>query len=170
MHVAFLNHSLNKEEVLGFIKPEKVDWAWIQRYSIILWYDNKEVIKKWIEEIAINEFRNKKDPFDCLFWYILVNKKSLLITLFKNQKFDSKEHDAMHTFLMRDFSLPKDKTAAVKNAYVLLDKKRYFHAMAFFILGDKLEECIRLSLDRLKDMNLAYLVCIIYSSKDNKIH
>jgi hypothetical protein len=65
----------------------------------------------------------------------LAGKKNLLVTLFKAQKFSSKEHDAMHTFLQRDFTDPKHKTAAVKNAFALIDKKRYIHAMAFFLLG-----------------------------------
>jgi hypothetical protein len=84
--------------------------------------------------------------------------------LFKTQKFNSKEHDAIYTFLQRDFNLPKDKSAAIKNAYVLIDKKRYYHALAFFILGDKIDECIRFCIDRLKDLNLAFLFCIIYKS------
>ncbi len=41
----------------------------------------------------------------------------------------------MHTFLQRDFSDAKNKTAAIKNAYALIDKKRYIHAMSFFLLG-----------------------------------
>ncbi len=48
---------------------------------------------------------------------------------------DSKEHDAIFNFLQRDFNEPKNKSAAVKNAYVLIDKKRYLHSLAFFILG-----------------------------------
>ncbi len=51
----------------------------------------------------MTQFRIQKDPFDCLFWYILAGKKNLLITLFKAQKYATKEHDAMHTFLQRDF-------------------------------------------------------------------
>lgn len=45
----------------------------------------------------------------------------------------------MHTFLQRDFAEDKHKTASIKNAYALIDKKRYMHALAFFILGDKFD-------------------------------
>ena len=41
----------------------------------------------------------------------------------------------MYTFLQRDFTDPKHKAAAVKNAFALIDKKRYIHAMGFFLLG-----------------------------------
>ena len=70
----------------------------------------------------------------------------------------------MHTFLQRDFTDPKHKAAAVKNAFALIDKKRYIHAMAFFLLGEKYEECIRFTIDRLNDLNLAYLIHLIYRS------
>jgi hypothetical protein len=102
-----LKHSINKDEALEFLKSpveHKMDWDWVKKYSVALWYeDNVEKWKKWVEEIAMNRFRVNKDPFDCLFWYILAGKRNLLITLFKQQKFSSKEHDAMHTFLQRDF-------------------------------------------------------------------
>jgi hypothetical protein len=97
-----------------------------------------------------------------LFWYIFVGKKTLIANLFKNHKTDSKEHDAITNFLQRDFSQAKDRTAAIKNAYVLFDKKRYLHAMAFFILGNSIDDCIRISLDRLKDINLAYLFILFF--------
>jgi hypothetical protein len=45
----------------------------------------------------------------------------------------------MHTFLQRDFAEDKNKTASIKNAYALIDKKRYMHALAFFILADKID-------------------------------
>lgn len=110
----------------------------------------------------MNEYRANKDPFNCLFWYILAGKKNILITLFKTHKLDSKEHEAMFTFLQRDFSQPKDRTAAIKNAFVLIDKKRYMHALAFFILGNQPDDCVRIGFDRLKDINLTYLFCLLF--------
>lgn len=50
----------------------------------------------------------------------------------------------------------------MKNAYVLIDKKRYEHAMSFFILGNNIEDCVRMCVDRLKDINLAYLFCLFF--------
>lgn len=99
-----LMHSLNKEEAAAQLKPEKPTWDWLKDCSVPFWIGNKEQLKKWIEEIAMNEYRKNKDPFDCLFWYLLIGKKSLLITLFKNHRMDSKEHEAIFNFLQRDFS------------------------------------------------------------------
>jgi hypothetical protein len=115
-----------------------------------------------VEEVAANEYRANKDPFDCLFWYLLVGKRSLIATLFKNHRLNSKEHDAAANFLLRDFTQAKDRTAAVKNAYVLIDKKRYLHAMAFFILGGAIDDCIRLCVDRLRDLALAFTFVLFF--------
>ena len=141
----------------------------MQKYSIIYWYDGKEQIKKWIEEIGANEYRKDREPFDCLLWYTLVGKKNLLVTLFKTHQFNSKEHAAIFTFLQRDFNEPKNQSAAVKNAYVLIDKKRYLHALAFFIYGNKFEEALSLCLTKIKDINLAMLICIMCNYEKTKI-
>jgi hypothetical protein len=68
---------------------------------------------------------------------------------------------------LRDFTQPKDRTAAVKNAYVLIDKKRYMHAMAFFILGGAIDDCIRLCVDRLKDLCLAYTFVLFFKEANS---
>jgi len=36
------------------------------------------------------------------------------------------------------------------------------HALSFFILGNGIDDCIRLCTDRLKDLNLAYAFCIFF--------
>lgn len=135
----------------------------MKKYSVPLWYNNTEDLKKWIQEIATNEFRREKEPFDCLFWYIMIGKKSLLSTLFKSNQHSSKQHVAIFNFLQRDFTQAKDQSAAIKNAYVLMDKKRYYHSLSFFLLGQKFEECISICLNRLYDVSLAYTICVLFN-------
>lgn len=55
----------------------------------------------------------------------------------------------------------------MKNAYVLIDKKRYLHAMAFFILGGAIDDCIRLCVDRLKDLALAYAFMLFFKEANS---
>ena len=92
MHVAFMIHSINKEEAIAILRQpeEEISWKWIQRFSIIMWYDGKEQLKKWTEEIGTNEFKKNKEPMDCMLWYALVGKKNVLATLFKKYQFNSK--------------------------------------------------------------------------------
>lgn len=169
MQIVLLSHSLNKEEALAELKNDKsvINWDWVRNLALPFWYDNREELKKIIEEVAANEYRAKKDPFDCLFWYLLIGKRSLISTLFKNHKLNSKEHEATGNFLLRDFNQPKDKSAAVKNAYVLIDKKRYLHAMSFFILGGAIDDCVRLCVDRLRDLSLAFTFVLLFKEASN---
>ena len=77
---------------MATLLPEKISWEWMQRHSTPLWYHNPLKIKTWVEEIAANEYRKTKEPFDCLFWYVLVGKTSILGNLFHMHRHNSKEH------------------------------------------------------------------------------
>jgi hypothetical protein len=50
---------------------------------------------------------------------------------------------------------------------VLIDKKRYLHAMAFFILGGAIDDCIRLCVDRLRDLSLAYAFVLFFKEANS---
>lgn len=133
----------------------------MKKYSIVMWYENKGVIKNWVEEIGTNLFKVNKEPLDCLFWYLLAGKKNVLIQLFKKYIYNTAEHQKIFKFLQRDFSDAKNQNAAANNAYALVDKKRYLHALAFFICGNRIDEAISVCLNKLKDINLAFLMCYL---------
>ena len=160
-------HSINKEEAVAMLRQneEEVSWNWMKRFSIVMWYDGKEHLKKWVEEIGTNEFKKSKEPMDCMLWYILVGKKNILATLFKKYQFNSKEHEAIFKFLQRDFADPKNKMAAGKNAFKLLDSKRYHLSLAFFIMGEDYQNAISICLSRLKDINLALLILLLTTNE-----
>ncbi len=67
---------------------------------------------------------------------------------------------------MNDFSLPKWKTTAEKNAMVLMSKKNNLLACAFFLLANNLKDCIKVALDKLQDPILAVLVARL-TEKEN---
>ena len=62
---------------------------------------------------------------------------SVLIKLYEGQK-----NAVMSKFLRRDFSLEENKTAAKRNAFVLLGQKRFIMAASFFLLGDSLQDAV----------------------------
>lgn len=41
MQIVHLAHSLNKEEAVAHLKPEKMSWDWMRDYSLPFWGDNK---------------------------------------------------------------------------------------------------------------------------------
>ena len=49
----------------------------------------------------------------------------------------------MSTFFSNDFTQERWRKAALKNAYALLGKQRFEHAVAFFLLGSALWDAVQ---------------------------
>ena len=64
----------------------------------------------------------------------------------------------VYELLLNDFSLPKWKTTAEKNAMVLMSKKNNILSCAFFLLAGSLKDAIQIARDRIKDPVLAVLM------------
>ncbi|ESS35681.1 RAVE 1 carboxy-terminal protein [Toxoplasma gondii VEG] len=62
-------------------------------------------------------------------------------------------------FLSRDFSDPRSQAAAEKNAYKLVQQRRYHLALAFFILARQIREVCDLCCRQLQDVQLALFLC-----------
>lgn len=54
--------------------------------------------------------------------------------------------------------MPKYKTTAEKNAMVLMSKKNYQLACAFFLLAGNLKDAVSIALDKMNDCVLALLM------------
>lgn len=78
-----------------------------------------------IETVARNEYMSKedRDPTSCSLYYFALRKKRLVQGLWR-QATHHKERQTMMKFLLNDFDEPRWKSAAMKNAYVLLSKQR----------------------------------------------
>lgn len=90
-----------------------------------------------------------------MLWYMMLQKKIILINLFKQDKSQTKTYD----FLKQNFSEPRWKNAASKNAYALLSKKNYEASAGFFLLGGFLSEAVNIIANNLQDIQLAMLCC-----------
>ena len=73
----------------------------------------------------------------------------------------------MATFFGNNFSEERWRKAALKNAYSLLSKQRFEHAVAFFLLADALWDAVRLCISHLKDIQLALVVARLYNSDNS---
>lgn len=82
--------------------------------------------KTHFEVIARNEYMNddKRDPTDCSLFYFALGKVKLVHGLWRQAAWH-KEQQVMLKFLSNDFSQPRWKTAALKNAYALLSNQRW---------------------------------------------
>lgn len=114
------------------------------------WVSTTSECKKLAERIARADFSANRNPDDAALWYIALGRRTTLAALYKAQ-----QNTKMAQFLLRNFNAPENKTAASKNAYVLLSKHRLELAVAFFILSGNIEGAISLVRTRIKDDQLA---------------
>jgi hypothetical protein len=76
--------------------------------------------------IARNEYTksNEKNPIDCSLFYIALKKKTVLLGLWRMAAWN-KEQSSTQKLLSNNFQERRWKTAALKNAYALLGKRRF---------------------------------------------
>ena len=79
-----------------------------------------------MEVIARNQYMagDNRDPTECSLFYFALGKTKLVHGLWRQAAWH-KEQNAMLKFLNNDFSQPRWRTAALKNAFALLSKRRF---------------------------------------------
>ena len=79
-----------------------------------------------MEIIARNEYMagGNRDPTTCSLFYFALGKVKLVHGLWRQAGW-YKEQTIMLKFLANDFTQPRWRTAALKNAYALLSKQRF---------------------------------------------
>ncbi|CAD8077463.1 unnamed protein product [Paramecium sonneborni] len=168
--VVWALHSLQKETLWQecIASSDDLSWNLIKRYAAVLWMD-LSFIRQRLEEIALNIYKQSKDPFQSLLYFIVLGKKSVITTLFKKEINSGKEYKSTYEFLQQDFSLPRWKSAASKNAYALVSKKRYQDAAAFFLIGGHLNDAVNVMARYMEDIQLAYLTTKIYEPQGGPV-
>ena len=79
-----------------------------------------------MEVIARNEYMagDARDPVACSLFYFALGKSKLVHGLWRQAAWH-KEQAVMLKFLGNDFTEPRWRTAALKNAFALLSKQRF---------------------------------------------
>lgn len=173
--ITFALHSDNKDLLYNIVNEQagmRIDWLNAKRYGLPYWME-LSALTRVIEKIAANEFlkfqdenSGMKDPSVCSIFYLILKKKKVLLGLWKNSIGHS-ERDKMVKFLSNDFTQARWKSAALKNAYVLLGKHRYRDAATFFLLADAPKDAVNVIMRQMKDVSLAVAVARCYEGIDN---
>lgn len=82
--------------------------------------------QRQFEAVARNEYTKdgNRNPVNCSLFYIALRKRAVLQGLWRMAGGD-KEQITTQKFLAHDFEEPRWRTAALKNAYALLSKRRF---------------------------------------------
>lgn len=100
--------------------------ALVCTFSISKLEEANEKQKAQFEVIARNEYTKSdlKNPIDCSLYYLALKKKAVLQGLWRMAAWN-REQGATTRLLANNFSEKKWRTAAMKNAYALLGKRRF---------------------------------------------
>jgi hypothetical protein len=122
------------------------------------------------EVIARNEYTKteEKNPVDCSLYYLALHKKAVLVSLWRIATW-SREQGATHRLLINNFQEERWKTAALKNAYALMGRRRFEYAAAFFLLADHLHDAVQVLHNQLGDTQLAIAVARVYGGDESPV-
>ncbi|EGW31293.1 uncharacterized protein SPAPADRAFT_51318 [Spathaspora passalidarum NRRL Y-27907] len=161
-------HSDNKELLLNAVEDyykSRLKWENIKATGLVYWIKTKRFIKL-IETAARNEFSETRDPSGRVsLFYLALRKKQILIGLWRTV--NHPEQQKMLKFLNNDFTQDRWRSAALKNAFVLLGKHRFMDAAYFFLLGDACDDCCSTIATKLGDIPLAIAIAKVYNGSDS---
>ncbi|KAI2625470.1 RAVE protein 1 C terminal-domain-containing protein [Xylaria nigripes] len=165
-------HSTSQDILVDFVSRSYHDtllWANARESGMFMWLTDANAVRTQFEIIARNEYTKSevKNPVDCSLFYFALKKKAVLQGLWRMASWN-REQAATQRLLANNFNDPKWNTAALKNAYALLSKRRFEYAAAFFLLADHLEDAVNVCLNQIKDLQLAIAIARVYEG-DNGI-
>jgi hypothetical protein len=150
-------HAGEHEALVNLTVPAEPTWATLRALGVALWCQHVPTLRTLAERVAKSEYLRNKNAEDCALYYLALRKKVALQQLYKTQK-----DETLVKFLANDFEHERWKTAAQKNAYVLLSKQRYHLAAAFFLLADQLRDAVSICVQKLNDYHLALFIARLF--------
>ncbi|KAF8973548.1 WD repeat-containing protein [Flammula alnicola] len=138
----------------------KMTWSDARALGVALWLNSGE---------SLYMAGENRDPTACSLFYFALGKVKLVQGLWRQAAWH-REQAVMLKFLGHDFTEPRWRTAALKNAFALLSKQRFEYAAAFFLLGNSLKDAVNVCLKQLGDFQLAVaLARIVEQSNEGPI-
>jgi len=81
----------------------------------------------------------------------------------------NREQSGTMKLLANNFSEARWKTAALKNAYALMGKRRFEYAAAFFLLAGNLQDAVNVCANQMSDVQLAVAIARVYDGDDSPV-
>jgi hypothetical protein len=157
-------HSEDYATLARAVVPAEPTWKVVRELGVGFWCLHEPTLREIIERVARTHYLERKNAEDCALFYIALRKKNTLLNLYKAAK-----DTTLTTFLSNDFEQERWRTAAMKNAFVLLSKQRYGLAVAFFLLANKLEDAVAVCVKRLDDLQLALVVARLWEGEEGRV-
>lgn len=174
--IVFAYHSETQQPLLEALHnyySGKLDWLTVRKLGIPAWLhavraaqsegSDLASLEQIFDSLAQTAFRSTypPDPTRASLYFLAMKKKATLLALWR-VAVGNKEQRTTSNFLKRDFTLEENRTAARKNAYALMGKRRFEYAAAFFLLANDPSSAIRILAGQCQDLPLAIAVARVY--------
>ncbi|KAF2757793.1 WD repeat protein-like protein [Pseudovirgaria hyperparasitica] len=145
-------------------------WKNARDTGMFIWMTDLTALRTQFEVIARNEYTktDEKNPVDCSLYYLALKKKPVLVGLWRMATW-SREQGATQRLLANNFTEARWKTAALKNAYALMGRRRFEYAAAFFLLADHLSDAVQVLSNQMQDTQLAIAIARVYEGDDGPV-
>lgn len=165
--ISWALHSDQKEMLFSDIDgcfQHRMTWENIKQTGLVYWTDTNR-LTSIIENAARNEFGDTRDPSGRVsVMYLAIQKKQVLVGLWRTVS--HAERDKVLKFMSNDFTAQRWRSAALKNAFVLLGRHRYMDAAYFFLLGGLVKDCCITLCNKLEEIELALAVARVNHAAD----
>ena len=171
--IAFAYHSTTQQPLLDILMAHyenKITWDIAQRLGLFAWLADHEALSQIFDALAQSAYRatSPPDPINASLYFLALHKKPTLLALWRIATWHKEQRTTMN-FLRRDFTQPQNQTAAKKNAYALMGKKRFDYAAAFFLLAEDAASATSLLASQCDDIMLAIAVARLYSGDESTV-
>lgn len=171
--IAFAYQSHTQQPLLDLLTlhyDNKLTWAIAQNLGLVAWISSREALEQVFEQLAQSAYRSQQpaDPVHASLYFLALHKKSTLLGLWRIATWHKEQRSTMN-FLKRDFTQPDAQTAARKNAYALMGKRRFEYASAFFLLAADLQSAVNTLAAQCGDTALAIAVARLYCGDDSSV-
>ena len=163
----------NQTDILNFIchgNISNMTWETMTKYNIPLWINSDIKLRELLVEVGknkykqdlVNKHKNNLNKIElnnftenvALFFYLSGNNNLLY------NYYDKEPHnEKIKKFIMKDFSIKKNRKAAHQNADALFNKRKFIYAAFFYLLADDVRSALDMVYEKMNDINLT--VCIL---------
>lgn len=172
-NIVWAKHSSSQDILVDLLYRQhngRLTWQDAKATGLFSWLSDHAALVAQFENIARHEYRatEPNNPVICSLYYLALHKKQILIGLWRMATW-SREQAPTVKLLRNDFSDSRWRTAAAKNAYALMGKRRFEYAAAFFLLAEDLASAVSVLSNQLGDIQLAIAVARVHGGDDGPV-